>query len=191
MPQDNVQDEVITEVEVPELEPDEEDSTDWKAKTFEYQGKAKELRGIGKKWQSKYEKLAQDPRLLKPLETQTAPPAETKPEDLDYGKKAFLIANGIKADEHQLVKDELAKSKLSLEELVENEYFQAKLKRVRELRTSENATPKNTNRTGQSAADTVEYWIAKGELPPDRSLREKVVRARRDAEKNKNVFGPS
>jgi hypothetical protein len=175
--------EINEEQTVEEQQPEEQDveRTDWKAKAIEIETKYKSDIGSLKRELKDLKKPKTEPSI-------ESPPQDKKPEDLDYGQKAFLIANGIKADEQEFVKEELKKSGQTLDELIDNEYFQAKLKRVRDLRGTEEATPKNSKRTGQSATDTVEYWIAKGELPPDRELRAKVVKARWDAEKNKNVF---
>lgn len=114
-----------------------------------------------------------------------------KSDEFGYDKKAFLFANGIKeSTEIELVKDIVANTGKSLEEVLESKYFKAELTEMREAKASADALPKGTKRTGQSAQDTVEYWIAKGELPPasDRELRRKVVNAKMEKKKSNNRF---
>lgn len=113
-----------------------------------------------------------------------------KSDDLDYGQKAYLVANGIKGDEMNVVKEFMANTGKSLDDALDNKYLQAELKEFREAKATAAAVPGNTKRSGQSGASTVEYWIAKGELPPasDRELRQKVVNARIKSESNTSMF---
>lgn len=128
-----------------------------------------------------------NPDLFKKTEKKTS----KKSDDFDYGEKAYLIANGIKeADEMEFVKDVMKETGKSLDAVVGSKFFQAELKERREDKATADATPKGSKRSGQSAANTVEYWIAKGELPPkdQRELRQKVVNARISKESNKSMF---
>jgi len=128
-----------------------------------------------------------NPDLFKKTEKKTS----KKSDDFDYGEKAYLIANGIKeADEMEFVKDVMKETGKSLDAVVGSKFFQAELKERREDKATADATPKGSKRSGQSAANTVEYWIAKGELPPkdQRELRQKVVNARITKESNKSMF---
>ena len=77
-----------------------------------------------------------------------------------------------------------------IESTLDSKYFQAELKEMRELKATEAATPSGTKRAGQSATDQVDYWLAKGELPPasERDLRQKVVNARMKKEGSSGVF---
>lgn len=150
------------------------DTTDWKARFEAEEGRRKRLeKDLTQASESKSKK------------------SPSKSDDFDYGQKAFLIANGVKeADEVALVKDIMASTGKSLDDVMESKYFQAELKEMRDAKLTANALPSGTKRTGQSAQSTVEYWIAKGELPPasDRELRQKVVNARIKSEKVTNVF---
>lgn len=115
----------------------------------------------------------------------------SKASELDYGEKAFLVANGIKgADETKLVQEIMNDTGRSLDDVLESKYFQAELKELRETRASANATPNGTKRSSNSSRDSVDFWIAKGELPPadQVDLRRKVVNERINRERNKNVF---
>lgn len=108
--------------------------------------------------------------------------------DLDYGQKAYLAANGVKGSkEMDFVKQELKASGLDLESLLENDYFQAKLEKQRALNKTADATPTG-KRSGGVPTDSVEYWLSKPieEVPQD--MRIKVVNARLAKEKNKGMF---
>ena len=171
----NEEEEVVEETE-DEIDDDEinneteEEATDWKSKFKEEEGRRKRA----------------ETKLSKSKETK--PPS--KSDELDYGKKAFLVANGIKGSkEMELVESIVKETGKTIEQVIESKYFQAELKEIRDLKTTEDATPKGSKRTGQSAKDTVGYWIAKGELPTDRKLRQEVVNARIKKETNKDVFG--
>ena len=145
----------------------EEDNRDWKADAL------------------KYKAILDRNKNKKPAEQKV-----NKSNDLDYGQKAFLVANGVKeSDEMKLVKGVMQETGKSLEDVLSSKYFQAELKEMRDLKASSNAIP-NGKRSGTASQDSVDYWIAKGELPPasDRELRQKVVNARIKKNDNKGVF---
>lgn len=60
---------------------------------------------------------------------------------------------------------------------------------MREMRKFQDAIPSNSKRSSQSGKDTVDYWLAKGELPEDRELRSKVVKAKWKSSSSVNPFG--
>lgn len=125
------------------------------------------------------------------LDVEKKPETKTSKQsnDFDYGQKAFLVANGIKGNDEIKLAQEFAKNTgKSLEDVVENKYFLQELNEVRELRNSANAVPKGRGKTGNSSQDSVDYWLAKGELPSDFELRKKVVNARLAKENGKSVF---
>ena len=147
------------EVESEEVESTEQEveETDWKAEAL------------------KYKAILDRNKNKKSPEQKT-----TKSNDLDYGQKAFLVANGVKeADEMKLVKGVMQETGKNLEDVLSSKYFQAELKEMRDLKASSNAIP-NGKRSGTASQDSVDYWLAKGELPPahDVELRRKVVNAR-------------
>lgn len=127
------------------------------------------------------------------VEVDEAPKKKTSKEsgELDYGQKAFLVANGIKgSEETNLVKEIMSATGKSLDDVLESRHFQAELKALREDKATKDAIPTGSKRSGQSQATEVEYWLAKGELPPadQRELRTKVVNARIKIQKDKSVF---
>lgn len=116
------------------------------------------------------------------------PEKPSKPSnDLDYGQKAYLAANGIKGKEVDFVKQEMKASGMSLDALLENDYFQAKLEKQRAFEKTAEATPTG-KRSGGVPTDSIDYWLTKPieEVPHD--MRIKVVNARLAKEKNKGIF---
>lgn len=118
---------------------------------------------------------------------------EAKPntsKGLDYGEKAFLVANGIKATdpkEMKLVEDAVKKTGDTLEGVLQNPYFQAQLSSLRELAKTQDATPRG--RSGNNIpTDSVEYWLAKPIEEVPRDMRIKVVNAKLNKDKNTGVF---
>lgn len=111
--------------------------------------------------------------------------------ELDYGQKAFLVANGIKgSDEVALVQEMMSATGRTLDDVVENKYFQAELKELRESKATKEAIPSSSKRSPSSQEGTVDYWIAKGELPPaDKvELRRKVLNERIRREEQASKF---
>lgn len=117
---------------------------------------------------------------------------ETKSDKLDYGEKAWLAAaHGIKeSTELERIQEIMSETGKDLEGVISSKYVQAELNEMREQKQADEAVPKGTNRSGQGGANSVEYWIQKGELPPkdQTKLRREVVNARMQKEKNDNKF---
>ena len=103
-----------------------------------------------------------------------------KPNELDYGAKAFLKTYGIQgSDELALVKTFQTRTGDDLDTLVSDEVFLGKLNSLREARASANAIPKGKGRSGESSVTDIDLAVAKfketGELPSDFETRTKVV----------------
>lgn len=170
-------DEVEESTDLPEGAAEEQ--IDWKAE-------ANRLRGIAKRNETRLKKL----QAIK-VESATEPKKEpSEKATFDYAEKAFLRANGIQADEYPLVLEVMQSTGKSLDDVLDAKYFQAELKERREAKASKDAIPSGTKRTASSTRDTVDYWLAKGELPPldQRELRQQVVNARIKAETAKSQF---
>ncbi|NOQ68317.1 hypothetical protein GQ568_02655 [Patescibacteria group bacterium] len=179
MSKENEEEEVeSTEEETTKVEKTEVEETDWEDKFNKSEDRNKETEGRLKRAETKLSKS----------KTKDKEPDDSS--KLDYGKKAFLVANGIKGSkELELVQKVASETGKTLEEVLESKYFKADLEEMRELDKTEDATPKGSKRTGQSSGkDTVDYWIKKGDLPTDRKLRQDVVNARISKERGKNVF---
>lgn len=116
-----------------------------------------------------------------------------KSDEFDLGQEAYLMANGVKEDDEvAAVKAAMESSGKSMKEVLKASWFQAELKEIRDQKEAFGATPQGKNRNGQSASNTVDYWIAKGTLPPNtpeyRELRTKVVNAKVAKQKNTKMF---
>ena len=116
---------------------------------------------------------------------------EVKQESNNLGESAYLIANGIKeSDEKDLARKLSKETGKDLESLLDSTYFQLELKTLRETKTTEQANPEGSKRSNNSTSDSVEYWIAKGELPPasEQQLRRDVVNARIKKDDSSGTF---
>jgi hypothetical protein len=117
---------------------------------------------------------------------------QTTSGELDYGQKAFLAANGVKGSDEMKLVQEIMRStgKKDLESVLESKYFKSELEEMRALRETANANPTSTKRAGQTSSDQVEYWIAKGEMPPKDKpqLRQQYVNSRASKERGGSPF---
>jgi hypothetical protein len=158
----------------------EAEETQSQEETVDWQAKARELEGRLKRAETK---------LKKSPETTTKAPSTSG--EFDYGQKAFLKASGITTtDEMKLAKDYMSNTGKSLDEVVESKYFISELKEMRDLKSTEQAVVPGSKRVGQSASDSVDYWIAKDEMPPvgNDSLRREWVNAKMKKETNGGKF---
>lgn len=163
--------EEVVETNVTEETQETENSTDWEAR-------ARELEGRLKRAEKKLSRNDSD-----------SPKSPSKTGDFDYGQKAFLVANGVKSsDEMTLVKEIMKDTGKSLDQVLESKYFSKELEELREARKTSQAIPSSSKRSTNSSRDSVEYWVAKGELPTDRELRSKVVKAKWKADAHRNIF---
>lgn len=174
-------------VDLPTVEDGKEDKTDWKAQAQQAHDALKKAQGIAKRFQTKLSKLAEP----KPAATEPAKPAATQSKGFDYGQLAYLETKGITDAADQTYLEGLSKeSGTELKDLLAKSWVQAELKERKELRATAAATPTGTKRAGNTTKDQVDYWIAKGELPPvdQRELRQKVVNAKMASQKSKGTF---
>lgn len=117
-----------------------------------------------------------------------------KPNDLDYGEKAYLrSALDLKgADELQLAKDWKGKYGTTVEEMEADEVFLSRLTKLRQTRESAMAVPKGKNRSGQTGVSDVDFAVAKfketGEFPSDFKTRSAVVKALEAEELSSGMF---
>jgi hypothetical protein len=112
-----------------------------------------------------------------------------KSNGLDYGQKAFLVANGVKGEnETKLVEEAMRETGKSLEQVLESKYFQAELNELRELENTKNATPKGSRSGGGVPTDSVEYWAQKPIEDVPQEMRIKVVNYKLEKSKQGGVF---
>lgn len=127
-------------------------------------------------------------------EPETKSKKSKKSEDLDYGQLAYLSAKGIESDEDiDFVKEVMVETGKDLKDVIKSKYFQAELKDRKEAAIVREAIPSSSKRSGTSTKDTVEHWLAKGQLPPPEQteLRRKVVNARIQKESSGSRFTSS
>ncbi len=165
--------EVIVEdaEETTEVEETTEPTVDWEAK-------ARELEGRLKRAETKLSKTSKEPVASKPSTSN----------GLDYGQKAFLVANGIKGEsETKFVQKFMQETGKDLEQVIDSKFFQAELADMRELAKTADATPSG-KRSGSSAIDSVEYWLNKPIEDVPKEMRIQVVNAKMKQEKSVGVF---
>jgi hypothetical protein len=162
-------DEVVVDDIVEQKDDEGNDTTDWKALALKNQGIAKRLKT----------------KMSKSKETKTET-TETKPEESKNGllEKAFLRSAGITdKEEVELALLTAKKWDVDIDALVDDEDFQEKLEKHRTKKANLEATSDiKGDRSGTSAKNTPEYWVAKGTPPtadqvPDRKTRVKIARA--------------
>lgn len=157
------------------------DATDWEARARKLEEKA-----IGQRAKTKELKA----QLAKFQEAVLPSLTDKNKKGFDYAEKAYLKASGIQATEYQLVQEVMQATGKSLDAVLDSKYFQADLKEQRDAQATKEAIPSGSKRSSASARTSVDYWIAKGELPPwsDRELRYKVVAEKRKIAQNNNQF---
>jgi len=113
-------------------------------------------------------------------------------EGFDYAEKAYMKVNDVLPDEYELVQKIMEDTGKNLDEVLESKYFRAEQKEHRESKASEDAIPDGGQRGGKSAKDSVDYWIAKGEMPPNtpeyQQLRREYVNSRLKKETDTSKF---
>lgn len=181
------------ELELPEVAEGEEDTTDWKELALKQQGINKRLKTkIAKAKEAKEEEKPKEPE--KPEEDKI----KTKKSDeitLTTGDKALLKSyKEIKGtDELALCENWINKYKVDLEEMLEDEVFNAKLTKLREAKKVKDATPSSTKRSAGADTSTKDYWVNKYEngtplkdIPTE--LRRDVLNARIKEDEQRTHF---
>lgn len=168
---------------VPDLPvPKEGETIDWEAQ-------AKTFQGMATRRGTKLAKLKD----AKPAVEEKPAAQAPKTGELDYGQKAFLIAQGIKEPaEIELIQSAMKETGQSLEAVIASKFVQGQLTDMREEATAKAATPKTGDKNDTGSRDKVDYWLKKGGLPPDtpqnRQLRTDIVNARAKAAGSGSMF---
>lgn len=177
-PEIAIEDTDISSIEAPKGPAEGEDPVEyWKKQSDTFQGMATR-RG------TKLNKFKTAPKPA-PKKKEDDSADTPKPGELDYAQKAYLIASGVKGEKETALIQEALKSGTykDLDAVLVNPFVQGQLKEIRDEAATEAATPKGGDRGGNGpAANSVEYWIKKGGLPPatpeNKKLREDIVNAR-------------
>ena len=128
------------------------------------------------------------------------PEAEFKPKpssDVDFAQLAFhnTKSDALKVEHDEdveFLRETLKETGKTQAAILGSKWFQSDLKERQELRITKQAIPSDSKRSPTAPSQqTPEYWIQRGEMPPDvpenRTLREKIVDLR--YEKEKSAFG--
>lgn len=102
-----------------------------------------------------------------------------------------LKENGLTdAEEIELITGKAKELGIDPLKLVKDGYADTMLKNHRQAKANELANPSTQSRGGVNATDSVDYWIAKGELPPANKveLRRQVVNKKMATGSRKNMF---
>lgn len=177
----NEQEDIIEDL--PEVEEGEEDDTDWKAL-------AKQNQGIAKRLKTKNAKLLEKAKERRKAKPEVKLKSKDTKESFDYAEKAYLKTSDVKPEEFDLVREIMDSTGKTLDEVLDNKYFRAEQKELREAKASTDAVPTGTKRSTQSHKDKVDYWMAKGEMPPadQPNLRREYVNAKMKAETEGSKF---
>lgn len=183
MPNEEIDDK-IEEPIVSDLKEGDEgfDKIDWK-------DIAEKNRGIAQRNKTRAAKAQAELAKNKPPEKKDD--KKEDPKGLDRVDKAVLRAEKITdPKEVELVEAIMKETGKDLESVLASRYFQGELKALREEIAADEALPKGGKRSAAPAKDSVDYWIAKGELPPhdQPELRRKVVNAKIAKEKSGSQF---
>lgn len=124
-----------------------------------------------------------------PKESKETPKNQT--EEFGLLQKTFLRAASIvDEDEVELAKDIQKKTGVDWDRLVDDDYFQMKLKKLRDGKANTAALDvRGGSAPSGGAKNTSQYWMAQGNPPtakdvPDRKVRAKIVREMLDTQKN-------
>lgn len=131
-------------------------------------------------------------RELKSLKKQLEPKPETtevKTDEFGLLQKTYLASSGIKdADEVELAKEVQKKTGLDWDKLVEDDYFQSRLTKLRNTKDNAAATDVSGG-SGGGVGKTADFFIARGTPPtakdiPDRKARVEIIHQMMANEKN-------
>lgn len=156
--------------------------------------RAKKAEGFEQDEEGNWIKIIREtPKSERKSEARTELKKDRQTDDLDYGQKAYLRAEGFESTEFEWVKKEMEDSGVGdIEKLLSNGYFKARLKEMRDKVSVEKAVPMGTRGSGESSQSKVEHWVNKGEMPPNTpenfELRTKVLEARLKKERSAGAF---
>ena len=165
-----------------------DDSTDWKSEHQKLVEKAIKARERNKMLRENFKKLETE------LEGYRKPKPEAKPQDKNEPKPdeallqrmeriAFKQHEVSHEDDRELARRTAKKWNMEIEDVLEDEDFQTKLKKQQDSRANVEATSKvKGGAGGSSAKNTPEYWLAQGRPPtpeevPDNATRRKITGA--------------
>lgn len=130
-----------------------------------------------------------------PPEAKPENPEAKKSDEPDYGKLAYLKAEGVShPDDRKVVLEESKRLNLPIDEVLGMEHIKSRLKEAKNQREAENGMPEGGHGKSSGNKNSVEYWINKKdkngnyETPQDTELANQVIDARVRAEQSRNMF---
>lgn len=128
--------------------------------------------------------------------TTTTPSPEAKQSDeLDYGKLAYLKAEGVDhPDDRKIVLEEAKRLNLPIEAILQEKHIQSQLKDSKDQRNAESGMPEGGSGKSGGNKGSVDYWVNRKdkngnyETPTDTELANKIIDARVKAEESKAMF---
>jgi len=151
----------------------------------------KTLQAQKQHWKEKFEKLQNE---VKESREKTEPNKSNATDKFDYADltvRTYLKTEGVDNREDQdWLLSEAKELRKDPTELLAKKFYQEELKDRKDQREAESASPNGKGRgSGKTQADP-DYWIAKGKLPKDQKLAEKVVNAKIKADDSNVMFDP-
>lgn len=133
---------------------------------------------------SKAEKAGKkNPQETKTPKKEGANPASETKDSFDYGELAYLEAKKVSEECHKYLLEECQSTGKELKEILGYKYVKEEMEKLEAEKASGDAVPEGKKRgAGASAKASVNYWVKRGELPPNtpenQKLRRDVVNAR-------------
>lgn len=177
------------DIELTEVDENTEEDVDWKELALKNQGIAKRFKTQKEKIVKEFEEFKNKP-VEKP-KPEPEPDKPTKSSELDYGQKAFLKTYGISgADELSLVKSWSERTGDQIDVLVEDEIFNAKLKSLRDQKAAKETLKEMSNQRSNSPSSKskVEFWLDKPFDEVPKELKQDVLNAKLQKEKEESKF---
>jgi len=117
-----------------------------------------------------------------PKKKEVNPTSKTK-DSFGYGELAYLEAKKVSEECHDYLLKEVQSTGKELKEILGYKYVKEEMDKLVADKASEDAVPTGRKRgAGASAKASVDYWVKKGELPPNtpenQKLRRDVVNTR-------------
>lgn len=170
--------EVEENLDLPEVEEGEEDTTDWKAEAQKLRDKAISQR---ERTKSLKKDLADARKAVGVVAGSKETPSQPKTGDLDETQLDYLDLKGItESEDIDVIQKVIQKTGQTVREALKDDYVVAKLNALKQEREVKGATPSATRRGGDQSSDVasaIAKFEATGVLPADFELASKVTDA--------------
>lgn len=127
--------------------------------------------------------------------TPSPSPEAKQSDEPDYGKLAYLKAEGVDhPDDRKIVLEEAKRLNLPIEKVLQEKYIQSQLKDAKDQRNAEAGMPEGGNGKSGANKNSVEYWKDRKdkdgnyETPTDTKLANEIIEARIKSAQETNMF---